>query len=229
MAATPFAMLVAITLPTALLGGAGAIAGGLGDIARRARCPIVGGDTTRGDALCLTIAVLGTADRPLGRSGARPGDALFVTGRLGGPGAAVAAFTRGEPVAAAWRERFARPLPRLAEARWLAERGASAMIDVSDGVASELGHLAAASGVALHVDRESLPCIEGVDSRLALVSGDEYELLCAAPSLDSEGFAREFGLPLTRIGEVREGSMDVLVTAHGERVDLPRGYDHFST
>jgi thiamine-monophosphate kinase len=229
MAATPIGLLVAVTLPRSLLGAEDELGRGLGEAARLAGCPIVGGDTTRGDALSLTIAVLGTAARPVRRSGARAGDGVYVTGRLGGPGAAIAALSAGAPVPAPWRQRFARPLPRLREARWLAERGATALIDVSDGAASELRHLATASGVAIHVELERLPVLDGIDPQEALSSGEEYELLCAAPLLDTAEFAREFGLPLSRIGETRAGTPAVVLTMGGERVDLPLGYDHFST
>jgi thiamine-monophosphate kinase len=228
MAATPLGMLIALTVPVTLVASAASIGDGLGQVARLADCPIVGGDTTRGDLLCLTIAVLGTAPHPVERSGARPGDSLYVTGRLGGPGAALAALTRGEPVSSALRDRFARPTPRLRESRWLAGQGATAMIDVSDGVASEVRHLAAASGVAVHVDLDALPCMPGIESRNAAASGEEFELLCTGGVLDAVEFERLFGLPLTRIGDVRAGAPGVEARAGGKRVDLPGGYDHFT-
>ena len=229
MAANPIGMLVALTLPDVLLDSGDALGDGLGEAARLAGCPIVGGDTTRGASLSLTIAVLGTATRAVRRSGARPGDFVYVTGRLGGPGVALAALSAGTPVPAALRERFARPVPRLREARWLADRGATAMIDVSDGVASELRHLSAASGVALRVELERLPVMDGVAARDALSSGEEYELLCAAPTLDTAEFTREFGVPLSKIGEASADAPVVVLTEGGRRVDLPQGYDHFSS
>jgi thiamine-monophosphate kinase len=98
--------------------------------------------------LSLTTTVLGSTARPLPRAGARDGDIIFVTGRLGGPGAALAALLAGERPDAACRARFASPVARIAEARWCAEQGARAAIDISDGLVSDAGHLARASGVA---------------------------------------------------------------------------------
>jgi thiamine-monophosphate kinase len=189
----------------------------------------VGGDLTRGERWSLTITVLGATERPLGRAGARPGDHVYVTGRLGGPGAALRALARGGDPAPAHRDRFARPLPRLAEGEWLAAHGATAMIDVSDGLASDLRHLAAASDVAMAVALEAVPCLDHIDPSEAVVSGEEYELaLTAPPGLDVADFARRFGLPLTRIGEVHPGPPDVAFSLHGARVDPGSGYDHFS-
>src|SRR5437764_1402017 len=91
-------------------------------------------------------------DAPLARGSARAGDMLYVTGLLGGSVTALQALVRGTPPRAADRERFASPRPRLVESRWLAERGASAAIDVSDGLLADAGHLAAASKVAIELD-----------------------------------------------------------------------------
>jgi thiamine-monophosphate kinase len=153
-----------------------------------------------------------------------------VTGRFGGPGAALAALAAGRVPAPSHRRRFAHPVPRVAEARWLAERGATAMIDVSDGVASELRHLAAASNVSIDVELERLPLEDGVRADAAVVSGEEYELLLAArPGIDVAAFASTFALPLTVIGRVSSaGASGVRVTSSGARVDLGPGYDHFS-
>jgi thiamine-monophosphate kinase len=103
------------------------------------------------------------------------------------------------------------------------------MIDISDGLASDLRHLAAASDVAVAVALESVPCLENVTAAEAVVSGEEYELACAVPgALDAEEFARRFGLPLTRIGVVHTGPAGVTFSLRGARVDPGSGYDHFS-
>ncbi|HEU4721687.1 MAG TPA: AIR synthase-related protein, partial [Gemmatimonadaceae bacterium] len=185
---------------------------------------------TRAAELSLTITVLGTAARPLERTAARPGDALYVTGTLGGPGAALDALLRGAAPRDADRARFAAPSPRLAEARWLAERGAHAAIDLSDGLVADAGHLAAASGVRIALDLAALPCVDGVSPESAAASGEEYELLVAVRAdapLDTAAFRARFGIPLTVIGRVVAGR-GVSLEGSAARVDLPSGYDHLS-
>jgi thiamine-monophosphate kinase len=229
MAASPLGMLIAMTIPAALEGQAAAIADGLGEAARSLECPILGGDTSRGELVALTITVLGHGQHLVRRSGAAPGDLVYVTGRLGGAGAALAALRAAAPLLPAYRLRFAHPIPRLNEAVWLAQRGASAMIDISDGLASEARHLAAANGNTMAIELERLPLMEGVSSRAAAVSGEEYELLLTAPRLFDEGdFARAFDVPLTMIGRVTVGSPQALFYEAGAIVDLGSGYDHFS-
>jgi thiamine-monophosphate kinase len=230
MAATPVGLLLALGVPPDWRAELDALARGVGETAAAASCPIVGGNVTRAAELSLTITVLGAAVRPLERTGARAGDALYVTGTLGGPGAALDALLRGVPPRDADRARFAAPAPRLAEAHWLAERGATAAIDISDGLVADAGHLAAASGVRLALDLDALPCIEGVSPESAASSGEEYELLVALPPgapIDTAAFASRFGIPLTAIGRVVEGR-GVSLVGGDARVDLPTGHDHLS-
>ena len=123
---------------------------------------------------------------------------------------------------------------RLRAAQWLAEHGASAAIDVSDGLAADLGHVAAASGVRIHLDLERVPRVEGATPARAVASGEEYELAVTAPgSLDLERFRADTGESLTEIGRVVErGEHDepgVEATRSGARVDLPPGHDPFSS
>lgn len=231
MAAAPLGILVALSIPDSWRGDLGAIAAGIGGAAREVRTPIRGGDLTSGAALSLTITVLGSAEEPLGRGGAKPLDHLYVTGALGGPARAVEAWEAGRVPVPWCRERFARPRARVREARWLAARGAHAMIDISDGLASELRHLAHASLVELRVDVERLPCGAGGSWREALVGGEEYELVvCTPQEVDVDAFVRTFGVPLTRIGQVRRTEHPVVTAMfRGERVDLLMGHDHFSS
>lgn len=230
VAAEPIGLLIAATIPADIAKSIEGLADGIGLAARESGCPIVGGDLTGGDRISLTMTVLGATASPLGRGGARLGDAIWVTGLLGGPGAALRALLSGELPSAEHYPRFARPVARLAEARWLAEAGASAMIDVSDGVSSDARHIAAASSVALEIDVDAIPCVPDVTTRAAATSGEEYELLLAAPDeLDVSLFTSTFGIALTRIGSVVEGEGgEVGFTENGERVDLAAGYDHFS-
>ena len=230
MGADPIGLLIAATIPAGIAETIELLADGIGQAARDSGCPIVGGDLTGGDRISLTMTVLGTADPPIGRSGAKVGDGIWVTGRLGGPGAAVRALLSGELPSAEHWPRFAHPVARLAESRWLAEGGATAMIDISDGLSSDARHVAAASGVAFEIDVLSVPCVPDVIPRAACSSGEEYELLVTAPDeFDTEAFESRFSIPLTRIGTVVDGSAsDVTFVEGTERVDLAAGYDHFS-
>jgi thiamine-monophosphate kinase len=230
MAATPAGLLLAIGVSPAWQSELDALAHGVGETAASAQCPIVGGNVTRAGELSLTITVLGTSARPLERAGARAGDTLFVTGALGGPGAALDALLRGEAPRDVDRARFAAPRPRIAEARWLAAHGALAAIDLSVGLVADAGHLAAASDVRVVIDLETLPCIDGISPERAASSGEEYELLAAFPPdahPDTNEFRARFGLALTAIGRVASGR-GVSLERGGDRVDLPRGHDHLS-
>ncbi|HEX7980416.1 MAG TPA: thiamine-phosphate kinase [Gemmatimonadaceae bacterium] len=230
MAATPVGLLLALTLPQSWLPEIEEVARGVGEMASRTRCPIVGGNLARGDVLSLTITVLGSAVTPLTRAGAHAGDILYVTGQLGGPVTALQALLTGATPRTDHRERFAGPRPRIDEARWLAERGASAAIDISDGLLADAGHLAAASGVAIELDPSRYPCVSGVSAAAASWSGEEYELLVAFPPNlipDVGAFHERFGLPITAIGRVTQGE-GVRERGSAVRVEFQKGHDHFS-
>ncbi len=229
-AATPRGILLGLALPEVSSLVLEELATGVGDAAAAAGTRIVGGDLSRAESLMISVSVIGSAASPLSRRGARPGDHLYVTGVLGGPAMAVGAWYRGDTPTAWARRRFAAPHARLREARWLAANGATAAIDISDGLASELHHLAAASGVELRVDVGRIPVGEGGSWEAGCASGEEYELLVACrAALDADAFVRRFGVPLTRIGTVRASEAPRVVAMSGEiRVDLPPGHDHFS-
>jgi thiamine-monophosphate kinase len=226
---TPIGAMLAIAVPAHWASKVVDIAEGVGEASRIAGAPIVGGDTTNSATLVISISVFGAATRPVDRSGARIGDHVYVTGTLGGPGAAVRSWTRGEPVDAATRERFARPKARLDEGRWLATRGVSAAIDVSDGLIGDLQHVAAASSARLIIDLDRVPRWPGTTPMEAASSGEEYEVAFTTPgAIDTTAFAQEFGIPVTQIGRVAAGSPEVEAHLNGVRVDPPSGYDHFS-
>ena len=119
-------------------------------------------------------------------------------------------------------------MARIAEARWLATRGAVAGIDVSDGLAGDAAHLAAASHIGIEIQSERVPVVDGATEKDALGGGEEYELLVAAraPLPDAE-FKKRFGVPLTLIGRAKEGASRVTVTKNGKRVATPAGHNHF--
>jgi thiamine-monophosphate kinase len=184
---------------------------------------------TAGHELSLTITVLGTVRDALTRAGAKPGDKVYVTGRLGGSLAALRDLEAGRTPGEASRQRFAHPLPRILESEWLATNGATSAIDISDGLASEADHLASASRVALTIRLEDVPTVEGIPSVDAVRSGEEYELLITgSSSLDTAEFRERFGLDLTLIGEVADGSIGAVFTENGNSVTLPAGYLHFT-
>ena len=229
MAAAPMGVLVAIAVASDAHEELMELADGIADAVRAARSVIVGGNLTRAERLSLTTTVLGSAFVPVTRSGARPGDLLYVTGRLGGPAAALRSFEAGKDPSPEVRARFATPVARLAEARWLAARGVTAAIDLSDGLVGDAGHLAAASDVALEIQMERVPVFPGASMEDALGGGEEFELLLAARSpLPDQEFSERFAVPITPIGRIVEGSRDVRVMRDGKRVATPKGYDHFS-
>jgi thiamine-monophosphate kinase len=229
MGAAPVGMLIAIAIPDSWRPNMLEIAEGVGEVAKRWKAPILGGNTTRGRELSITTTVLGSVFGPLERRAVKPGHRLYVTGRLGASGAALRALLDNAEPDPRHREKFARPQPRVAEARWLAGEGAVAAIDVSDGLVADLGHLAAASGVRIELDLDHIPVADGVNPTDAAASGEEYELVVSAPEpLDLEAFVAAFRLPLTPIAHAVAGDPGVDVRRKGRRVANPGGHDHFS-
>jgi thiamine-monophosphate kinase len=160
-------------------------------------------------------------ERFVTRAGARPGDTLVVTGELGGAAAGLLALEAGEerPDLIA---RQLEPKPRLAEGRMLAKAGATAMIDLSDGLGGDASHLAQASGVGLRIDAAALPLADCVtDLTLAVSGGEDYELLATIPP------DRIAATPATRIGEVVAGE-GVEIRLPGGALLEPAGFDQLA-
>jgi thiamine-monophosphate kinase len=229
MGASGLGILVALATPPESRDNLDALGDGIARAAVAAGVRIFGGDTTRSAVLSITVTAFGNTRETLRRDAARAGHHVYVTGILGGPAAAVRALTDGEPLLAAWRERFANPHARLREARWAAGRGARAAIDISDGLLADAAHIAAASNVRMTLDLDRVPVIEGVDPITAMQGGEEYELLLtSAIPLDCDAFSARFGIPLTQIGSVSDGEPGVVVISQGKRLQIEtRGYDHF--
>jgi len=229
MAATPRGMVIALTLPSRWRAMAPAIADGIARAARTCAAPIVGGDLSAGATLSIAVTVLGSAKAPLRRSGARAGDAVFVTGRLGGPAMALGEFLAGGQPLGEVRARFAAPRARIREAVWLAAHGATACIDISDGLAADLGHIAAASAVRVVLDLDRVLCFPGATAAEAAGGAEEYELVVTGPAeLDTVAFECEFDLPLTNVGRVEQGVPGVDARSGGAAVAAPAGFNHFS-
>ncbi len=165
----------------------------------------------------MGITVFGHTVTPVSRAGAQVGDAVWVTGALGGARAALCAWENGRTPAPAAHCAFARPQPRLAAGRWLAAAGATAMLDVSDGLGGDAEHLAAASAVGLEIDLGLVPIHPSVHGEAARVGepapvfaatgGEDYELLVTLPpAVDGRACEPAAGVPLTRIGTVVAGA-----------------------
>jgi thiamine-monophosphate kinase len=229
MAAEPIGILVALVLPAEWRDRLDEIADGIGEAADGSSTRILGGDLSDGRDLSLAITVLGNAPNPLRRSGARAGDRVYVTGTFGGPAAALLALTSEKTPSPEHRARFARPIPRIREGLWLAAHGATSAIDISDGLAADLSHVAAASNVAISLSLDRIPILSGVSARDAAGSGEEYELaVTSSATLDTRAFSNEFDLPLTEVGAVEGGRPIVRVFDHGAPVPTPTGYLHFA-
>lgn len=201
---------------------------------------IVGGDVTRAEALTICFTVVGRAQDPaalVGRDGARPGDLVAVTGSLGGAGAGLAllegkAQPPTEQTGRTLRYRYSRPEPRLEQGRALAGAGARAMIDLSDGLATDAGHLARRSSVRLELSLDRLPLEPGVaevaeqlgvdPGTFAASAGDDYELCACLPPSARDLVARA-GVCATWIGEVFEGPPEAVFS---DAPQLIAGYEH---
>jgi thiamine-monophosphate kinase len=181
---------------------------------------------------------VGAVEDPVTRSGACPGDELWVTGVLGGSAGAVRAWREGAEPSPDLRASFVQPKARIEEARWLADQiEVSAMIDLSDGLAGDAGHLAAASGVRIVLDPRLVPVhpdLTGEDGRsLAMSGGEDYEL-CFASRPDvtgrrSDEFQERFGIGLTCVGHVEEGAGVEILDEGGGLDGVDGGFDHFSS
>ncbi|HVA74054.1 MAG TPA: thiamine-phosphate kinase [Acidimicrobiales bacterium] len=200
---------------------------GVADASRCFGCPVVGGDLTGGPGLVVTVAVAGTCDgAPVLRSGARAGDEVWVTGPLGASAAGLRRLRSGGSSArdaegADLVRSHARPVPRLAEGRAARSAGATAMIDVSDGLAADVGHICRQSGIGVSLDY--VPAAKGATTDEAMSGGEDFELVFCAPPGAPVGSAFEGLRPPVRIGECRDNHQGVRLA--GAEV-APAGWEH---
>ncbi len=204
---------------------------GLLKLARRFHTPLAGGDVAEWPAGVLAdIVVLGSVPRggAILRSGAKVGDGIYVTGTLGGSAAALAALRAGERLKARSYQAHFFPTPRIAAGRVLREnRLATAMIDLSDGLSTDLAHICEESGVGAVVWEPEVPIAAegGRATQLALHGGEDYELLFTSARRVPKKIA---GITVTRIGEIIRGSKMFLVDTHGRRHPFrAEGWEHF--
>jgi thiamine-monophosphate kinase len=251
MGGEPRYALLALALPPSLtVAEVDELYAGIQDMAGQHRVTVVGGDTCAGPGgLVLSVTLVGrVGGLPLRRSGGRAGDVLLVTGTLGASAAGLAVLERGRgDLSAALVEAVVRPhrvpTPRVSEGRLIWASGwATAMIDLSDGLVTDLGHLATESGTGAQVDLGALPVSEptravaralGLDPlRWALSGGEDYELLFTAVPDRAADLARlvteRTGTPVHRIGEMRPPDEGVrFLDSHGRPRAVEPGFDHF--
>ena len=203
--------------------------------ARRFKVPLAGGDISSASQIIADIIVTGQvpAGTAVLRSGAHPGDRIYVTGSLGGAAATLKQLIAGKKVKAARSSPHFYPTPRLEVGEWLRKkRLATAMIDISDGLSVDLAHICDESGVSAIVTEKDLPIAKGADLALALHGGEDYELLFTARKRTKIP-ARIAGIAITQIGEIRNrqdySSAIQLLEHNGKVSPLPqRGWQHFA-
>jgi thiamine-monophosphate kinase len=240
MAASPRYALAALTLTDRVDAAfVMELLGGMRECADEHALSIVGGNLARGREVAVTVTLVGEVapGRAIRRDGARPGDVVVVTGELGAAAAGLRCSTgRGN-----WTDdertairRLMRPVPRVGEAAILARVGATAMIDLSDGLGLDLSRLVRASAVGASIRRDDVPVAPAATREEALGGGEDYELLATLPSPDAAQRARReieetFGVALTAIGAIIQGDGILVADAGSDERPLDlAGWDHFA-
>jgi len=243
MGARPRWATLCLTLPAPDAHWLEQFSSGFLDLSREHRVDLIGGDTTRGPlAICVQILGEASPGTALRRSGARPGDELWVSGHVGDAALALACLRGDFELQANERspvmKRLNRPQPRVALGQALIGLATSA-IDVSDGLVADLGHIADASGVRAVIEWESVPVSPAAEryrrhplvQRCALAGGDDYELAFTAQPRarrDLDLLTGRMGVALTRIGRMEAGAGVTVLDQAGQTLVLPEtGFDHF--
>ena len=238
MGATPYAFLLAMTFPEAREDWLEDFSTTLAEIIEQYQVPLVGGNLSKGP-LSLTVTIMGTlpAGSAIKRSGASVGDDIYVTGTLGDAAQGLALSRKGE-ADGYLVSRYQFPTARIAAGRRL--RGlANSLIDISDGLVAEIGHLAETDSLGAEIAAWQLPLSkelvksagEDIAINMALFSGDDYELCFTADPADSgeiKALSDSIDVPMTRIGVVTDGGEIVIRDSKGELMDFgDAGYEHF--
>jgi thiamine-monophosphate kinase len=244
MGARPVAAFVSLGLPKELVRKRGAgpswvsrFYDGLLALAASHKTTLAGGDLAESPIALADIVLVGAVPRRLAllRSGARPGDGIYVTGNLGGSAAGLQKLAKsGQQAAKRWPallQPHLYPQPRLAQGEWLRRRGiAAAAIDLSDGLSTDLAHICEESGVSAEVEAGAIPLGMGATLDQALHGGEDYELLFTARA-EQRVPRRIAGVPIAQIGRVvrlrRNRPLITLITGTGAQPLEPRGWQHF--
>ena len=239
MGAAPHSFSFALTMPDADALWLSELSRGMAEFAEQYQLTLIGGDTTRGP-LTLSFHVQGFVkpEQALKRSGAKPGDRIFVSGTLGDAGGALPLVLKGilpdtvnSPDEKTLLNAYYYPRPQLRLGQWLAEQGANAAIDVSDGLLADLNHILSASGVGASIDVCKLPLsnalkrLYGDDKsrHMALTSGDDYQLCFCWPA--DTTFPESCPVTVTEIGIINQDSG---IDFQGDGVAIKTGFCHFS-
>lgn len=240
MASSPFGVLVSLAIPeedsrTVIE----ELKSGMQRALKKAGASLIGGDLSRSlGPIVIDVIVIGEIHELVTRQGVDPGNEIWVTGVLGGSSGAVKTWLTGGEPNKGLRDAFAKPPFRVEEAQWLVQNaGIKAMIDISDGLLRDLNHLAQASNVSIVLESKEVPlhpALHHSDAlRLGISGGEDYELCFATKkgALDPflTKFQEKFGLSMTRVGYVQEGS-GVSVVGEGSTLLMKgiSGFDHFS-
>jgi thiamine-monophosphate kinase len=238
MGGTPLAAFLSLALPQDLpQAWVDQFLKGLLKLADAFSVSLAGGDTAQSpDGVLADIVLVGSAPKgkAIRRSGARAGDRIYVTGVLGGSAATLKLLFSGRKLRPAEFPRHFHPTPRIEAGRLLLEEGlASAMIDLSDGLSTDLAHICEESGVGAEVEATAIPCAiigkpaREVDLRFALHGGEDYELLFTTPR-GKRVPTRIAGVPVTQIGHITRGKQVFLVSREGVGSELrAQGWEHF--
>lgn len=247
MGAEPLAFTLALSLPKAEESWLEGFSRGLEVLVNTYHCPLIGGDITKGP-LSITIQVHGLLNKGevMTRSGAKPGDLVYVSGELGAAGLAVSLMNNGmlldKPDTQELHTAYFQPVPRINLGQSCAAI-ASAAIDISDGLMADLGHIAKQSGVGIELNAKAIPIARAVKKfmstmgdknqglNLALTAGDEYELAITVPQEQQKALeqtAAALNIPLALIGYVVKGSRVKCLNNEGHEIEVKTsGYQHF--
>jgi thiamine-monophosphate kinase len=237
--ATPRGCLVSAQLPATLhVEWVEEFFRGLTSLAQKEQCPLVGGDTVRGEEIAFCVTVFGVTERaPLLRSGASAGDDVWLSGTIGESGLGLLLLERGDKEPHSLIERHRRPTPRLALGQALLNLGATSCIDITDGLLQDCRHIAEESGKTVMIDLPAVPVPEipltlsGLPPLFPLTAGEDYELCFTAPPAlrpQVESAGHRLGVKLTRIGRVEQGGAKVtLLDGETEVIPDQYGFNHF--